>query len=109
VDLTAIAGIEESTALIVWSEIGIDMSRGPRAKHCGRGLGLAPNPQKAGGRVQSRATRPGVNRAAQAWRWAAQHLQRSQRARGACFRRMAARRGRAQASTATASKLARLI
>jgi hypothetical protein len=109
VDLTAIEGIEESTALVVLSEIGTDMSPWPREKHCGSWLGLAPNPKKSGGRVKSSATRPGVNRAAQALRLAAKHLQRSQRALGAFFRRMAARRGLAKAITATAYKLARII
>jgi transposase len=109
VDLTAIEGIEESTALIVLSEIGTDMSRWPSEKHFGSWLGLAPNPKKSGGRVKSSATRPGVNRAAQALRLAAKNLQRSQSALGAFFRRIAARRGLAKAITATAYKLARII
>ena len=109
VDLTAIEGIEESTALIVLSEIGTDMSRWPSEKHFGSWLGLAPNPKKSGSRVKASATRPGVNRAAQALRLAAKNLQRSQSALGAFFRRLAARRGLAKASTATAYKLARII
>jgi transposase len=109
VDLTAIEGIEASTALVVLSEIGTDMSRWPSEKHFGSWLGLAPNPKKSGGRVKSSATRPGVNRAAQALRLAAKNLQRSQSALGAFFRRIAARRGLAKAITATAYKLARII
>ena len=109
VDLTAIEGIEESTALIVLSEIGTDMSRWPSEKHFGSWLGLAPNPKKSGSRVKASATRPGVNRAAQALRLAAKNLQRSQSALGAFFRRIAARRGLVKAITATAYKLARII
>jgi transposase len=109
VDLTAIEGIEESTALVVLSEIGTDMSRWPSEKHFGSGLGLAPNPKKSGGKVKSSATRPGVNRAAQALRLAAKNLQRSKSALGAFFRRIAARRGLAKAITATAYKLARSV
>jgi len=109
VALTAIEGIEESTALVVLSEIGTDMSRWPSEKHFGSWLGLAPNPKKSGGKVQSSATRPGVNRAAQALRLAAKNLQRSQSALGAFFRRIAARRGLAKAITATACKLARIV
>jgi transposase len=109
VDLTAIEGIEESTALVVLSEIGTDMSRWPTEKHFGSWLGLAPNPQKSGGKVKSSATRPGIHRAAQALRLAAKNLQRSQSALGAFFRRVAARRGLAKAITATAYKLARRI
>jgi transposase len=109
VDLTALEGIEATTALVVLSEIGTDMNRWPREKHFGSWLGLAPNPKQSGGKVKSSATRPGVNRAAQALRLAAKHLQRSQSALGAFFRRIAARRGLAKAITATASKLARII
>jgi transposase len=109
VDLTAIEGIEASTALVVLSEIGTDMRRWPSEKHVGSWLGLAPNPKKSGGKVQSSATRPGVNRAAQALRLAAKNLQRSKSALGAFFRRIAARRGLAKAITATAYKLARIV
>jgi transposase len=109
VDLTAIEGIEESTALVVLSEIGTDMRRWPSAKHFGSWLGLAPNPKKSGGKIKSSATRPGVNRAAQALRLAAKNLQRSRSALGAFFRRIAARRGLAKAITATAYKLARIV
>ena len=109
VDVPAIAGSEASTALAVLRASGTDRSRWPREKHFGSGLGLAPNPKQSGGKVQSSATRPGVHRAAQALRLAAKNLQRSQRALGACFRRSAARRGLAKASTATADKLARSL
>ena len=109
VDLTAIEGIEESTALVVLSEIGTDMRRWPSAKHFGSWLGLAPNPKQSGGKITSSATRPGVNRAAQALRLAAKNLQRSRSALGAFFRRIAARRGLAKAITATAYKLARIV
>ena len=107
-DRTASEGSEERTARVVLSEIGTDMSRWPSEKHVGSGLGLAPNPKKSGGTGTSRATRPGVHRAAQALRRAAKTLQRSQRALGAFCRRSAARRGLAKAMTATADTLARL-
>jgi transposase len=42
VDLTMIERIEESTALVLLSEIGIDMSRWPSAKHFCSWLGLCP-------------------------------------------------------------------
>jgi transposase len=109
VDLTAIEGIEERTALVVLSEVGTDMSPWPSEKHFGSWLGLAPCPKKSGGKVLSAATRPGVNRAAQALRLAARNLQRSQSALGAFFRRIAARRGVPKAITATAYKLARIL
>ncbi len=109
VDLTTIEGIEESTALVILSEIGTDMSRWSSGKHFGSWLGAAPSPKKSGGKVKSSRTRPGVHRAAQALRLAAQHLQRSPSTLGAFFRRVAPRRGLAKAITVTAYKLARII
>ena len=35
VDLTAVEGIDERTALVVFSEVGTDMSRWPSEKHFG--------------------------------------------------------------------------
>jgi transposase len=109
VDLTAIEGVEARTALVVLSEVGTDMGRWPSEKHFGSWLGLAPCPRKSGGKLLSAATRPGVNRAAQALRLAARNLQRSQSGLGAFFRRIASRRGVPKAITAAAYKLARII
>jgi hypothetical protein len=109
VDLTVIEGIEESTALVVLSEVGTDMSRWPTAKHFCSWLGLCPNHRISGGKVLSRRTKPCANRAAGALRLAAFALHRSQSALGAFLRRLKARVGAAKAITATAHKLARLI
>jgi transposase len=109
VDLTAIEGIEATTALVVLSEVGTDMSRWPSAKQFGSWLGLAPCPRKSGGKVLSAASRPGGNRAAAALRLAARSLRTSQSALGAFYRRVASRRGAPKAITAAAYKLARII
>jgi transposase len=109
VDLTAIEGIEASTALVVLSEIGTDMSRWPSVKQFSSWLGLSPQHRISGGRVLSRRVRPGAQRAALALRLAANSLHRSQSAMGAFFRRIKARHGTPKAITATAHKLARLI
>ena len=109
VDLTVIEGIEESTALVVLSEIGLDMSRWPTAKHFCSWLGLCPNHRLSGGKVLSRRTKPCANRAAAALRLAAFALHRSQSALGAFLRRLKARVGAPKAITATAHKLARLV
>ena len=101
-DLPAIAGREERTALVGLRAVGTDRRRWPSEKHCGSWWGLAPHPKQSGGKGKARATRPGGNRAAQP-------LQRSQSALGACFRRIAARRGGAKAMPATAYTLARLV
>jgi transposase len=109
VDLTAIEGIDVQTALVVLSEIGTDMGRWRSERAFGAWLGLAPNPRKTGGKLKSARTRPGVSRAAQALRVAAQSLHRSKSALGAFYRRIASRRGAAKAITAAAYKLARII
>ena len=109
VDLTAIEGIDEPTALTIISEIGLDMGRWPTVKHFTSWLGLCPHHRVSGGKVLSRGTKPCANRAVTALRLAASCLQRSQRALGAFFRRMNARLGTPKAITATAHKLARLI
>ena len=90
VDLTTIAGIDATTALIVLGESGLAMSRGPSEKHCTAWLGLWPRVRVSGGRVLSSRTRPTANRAAAALRVAAASLHQAQSACGAFFRRMKA-------------------
>lgn len=109
VDLSAINGISNGTALKVIAEIGTDMSRWQTAKHFASWLGLCPGSKISGGKVLSSATKPVANRAAAALRMAAMTLYKSQSALGAYFRRMRARLGAPKAITATAHKLARLI
>jgi hypothetical protein len=109
VDLTRIEGIDETTALNVLGEIGLDMSRWPSEKHFASWLGLCPRNKISGGRVLSSRTRPTANRAAAALRLAGASLHRSQSALGGFFRRLKSRKGTPKAITATAHKLARLI
>ena len=109
VDLTAIDGVEAYTALKVVSEVGLDMSRWPTAKHFASWLGLSPNNRVSGGRVMSSRTKPSANRAATALRLAANALHRSDSALGAFLRRKKAQLGAPKAITATAHKLARII
>lgn len=109
VDLTAIEGIDSRTAMILFSEIGSDMSPWPTEKHFCSWLGLCPHHRITGGKVLSSRVRPGANRAAQALRLAARSLHASKSALGAFFRRLKSRLGAAQAIVATAHKLARLV
>jgi hypothetical protein len=51
VDLTRIDGIDVTTALVVVSEIGTDMSRFPTDKHFASWLGLCPGTKISGGKV----------------------------------------------------------
>ncbi len=109
VDLTRIDGIDVTTALVVVSEIGTDMSRFPSDKHFASWLGLCPGTKITGGKVMSGKTKRCANRAAQALRLATAALRTSQSALGAYFRRMCARMDKPKAVTAAAHKLARLI
>lgn len=109
VDLLRIDGIAAPTALVVVSEIGIDMTRWKTAKQFASWLGLCPGTNKTGGKVRTSKTKPSANRAATALRLAAGGVRRSESALGAYYRRMAAKLGKAEAITATAHKLARLI
>lgn len=109
VDLTEVGGIAGVTALVVVSEIGLDMSRFPSVKHFCAWLGLCPRLKKSGGRVLSSRTRKGKGPAARALCLAARSLWRSPTALGALLRRWKARLGAPSAITAVAHKLARLV
>jgi Transposase IS116/IS110/IS902 family len=109
VDRTAIAGIDQTTALVLIAEIGPDLSRFPSAKHFCAWLGLCPQHRCRGGKVLSRRVRPGMNRAARALRLAAWSLQHSKSALGAYCRKLKGRLGAAQGIVAVAHKLARLV
>jgi len=107
VDLTAIHGFDSSTVLTIVSETGTDMSPWNSGKHFAAWLSLSPNNRITGGkpiRKKGPVIRP--NRAAQAFRIAAQTLERAQCALGAFFRRIQVRCGRQTAIKATAHKLA---
>lgn len=110
VDLTAVDGFDASTVLTILSETGTDMSPWPSHGHFASWLALAPNRWITGGRPL--AKRPPVihpNRAAQAFRVAAQTLERATCALGAFFRRIQSRHGRPVAIKATAHKLATIF
>ena len=109
VDLTQIAGLGSLSVLVILSEVGLDASQFPSAKHFVSWLGLCPGSRITGGKVKSSKTRKVVNRAANAFRMAAQTLSRNQSALGAFYRRMKARLGGPKAITATAHKIARIF
>lgn len=107
VDLTAIDGLESSSILTILSETGTDMAAWPSAKHFSAWLGLSPNNRVTGGKLMfKRPLKVRPNRAAQAFRLAAQTLEKAQCALGAFFRRIQSRFGRIGAIKATAHKLA---
>ena len=85
------------------------MSAFKTEKHFTSWLGLCPDNRISGGKVLSSRTRRVVNRLSDSLRLAATSLERSESALGAYYRRMKAKLGAAEAVTATAHKLARII
>lgn len=108
VDLFAIPGLAADTLLTLASEVGFDLSPWKTEKHFASWLGLCPGTKRSGGKVLDTKTKRNPNRAAQAFRMAANSLYRSQTALGAFYRRIKARTGGQQAVTATAHKIARI-
>jgi transposase len=115
VDLTELEGVAEVTALVVVSEIGLDMSRFPTVKHFCAWLGLCPVVKQSGRtkkghkKVKSARVRRGRGRAAQALCLAASSLWQNRSALGSFLRRLKARLGPQKAVTAAAHKLARRV
>jgi transposase len=109
VDLTDIPGVSTLTAQMVLTEIGPDVSRFRNASAFASWLGLCPEKRVSGGKVLSCKTRKVKSRAALALRLGAHSLCRAKDYFGEFFRRMRAKLGAAQATTATAHKLARVI
>ena len=108
-DLTALPGLEASSAQVLGSEIGTAMSKWPTEQHFASWLGVAPHNDLSGGKGLGSKPRKGNRRAAHALRLAAQTLGRTQTALGSDDRRRRARKGPTQAITATAHKLARML
>ncbi|MEM9152840.1 MAG: IS110 family transposase [Cyanobacteria bacterium P01_F01_bin.3] len=109
VDFTQIDGLESLTVQTILSEVGLDPTRFPTVKHFASWLGLSPGSRISGGKVLSAKTRKVINRAAKAFRMAAQSLTNSKTALGAFYRRLRSRIGPPKAITATAHKLARIF
>lgn len=109
VDFTQIDGLNVLSVQNIISEVGLDPGAFPTAKHFTSWLGLCPNNRITGGNIKSSNTRKVANRAATAFRIAAQALSTSLSALGAYYRRMRSRLGAPKAITATAHKLARIF
>ena len=109
VDFTTIDGLDVVTVQTIISEVGLEPSKFKTVKHFCSWLGLCPGCRITGGKVKSSQTRKVKNRAANAFRLAAQAVSRSKTALGAFYRRIKARSGAPKAITATAHKIARLF
>ena len=106
VDLTQIEGISETTALVILSELGTDLSAFPYEKNFVSWLGLCPQHRGSGGKIFKRRIRRGANRVARALRMAAQGCHHAHNALGAFYRRIQGRSGGGKAIVATARKIA---
>ena len=109
VDFTRVDGLGVLTVQIILSEVGLDPSRFPTVKHFTSCLGLCPGSLITGGKIKSSQTHPVVNRAANAFRMAAQTAGKSHSALGAFYRRLGSRLGSPKAITATAHKIAHIF
>src|SRR4029077_7856652 len=72
VDLTVLEAIDPSTALVLLSEGGPDVSRFPTVKQFTSWLGLCPQHQSSAGKIRRRRVHRGAHRAGRALRLAVQ-------------------------------------
>ena len=107
-DLTQVEGMQATSVLDILSEVGTDMTRWPTVKHFCSWLALCPGNCKTGGVNKSSRSRKSANRAAAAFRRAANSLSRSQGPLGRYYRKMKRHLDTAEVITAVAHKLARI-
>jgi hypothetical protein len=109
VDLTVLEAIDPTTAMVLLSEVGPDVSRFPTVKQFTSWLGLCPQHQSSAGKIRRRRLRRGAHRVGQALRLAVQSCWHAKNALGAFYRRIQARAGAPKAIVATARKLAERV
>ncbi|MBC3539035.1 IS110 family transposase [Rufibacter sediminis] len=109
-DLLAISGISHGTVLCLLTTMGRDLHRFPTAKSFASWLRLVPNNKISGGRIISSRTPSGKSFLAIALRQAANSIgNQKDHELTPFFKRIAFRKGRIAAITATARKLAVII
>jgi transposase len=107
VDVTAIFGISENTALEILAETGTDLSKWETENNFISWLNLCPNNKISGGKlISSMIMKKKAGYATQAFRAAANSVQRSDNWLGDYFRRMKAKGGNKYAIIAVARKIA---
>jgi transposase len=111
VDLMKIEGLSHSTILTIMSEVGPDgFTKFPSQKQFTSWLRLAPNNKISGGKILSNKIPKGSNRLKMALRHAANAIGNLKDTHlSDFFRRVAYRKGRATAVSATARKLAVIL
>ena len=107
VDVMEIYGISDLSGLQILGETGTDLSKWETEKHFTSWLNLCPNNKITGGKiVSSKLMKKKPNLASQAFRNAANSVQRSNHWIGDYFRRMKSKGGNKYAIVATANKIA---
>ena len=110
VDLLSIEGVSHSTVLTLMSEVGHGINKFESAKQFTSWLRLAPNNKISGGKILSNKIPKGSNRLKIALRQAANAVGNlKDTALSNFFKRIAFRKGRTSAISATARKLAVII
>lgn len=110
-DLTKVDGVGVGCLLTLIAEVGLDLSKFPSAKHFTSWLCICPNKKVSGNKVISSKSKKNKNRLAYAFRQAANGVgrQKGDTALTLFFRRIAYRKGRQTAITATARKIAVIV
>ena len=109
-DLFAISGISHSTVLCLMTTLGKDVHKFASAKSFASWLRLVPNNKISGGRIISHRTPSGKSYIAIALRQAANSIgNQANHELSGFFKRIAYKKGRVAAITATARKLAVII
>lgn len=110
VDIMAIYGINSTSALNIFAEIGTDLSKWKNEKHFVSWLNLSPNNKISGGKlISSKLMHKHPNPASLAFRAAANGIQNSDNWLGDYFRRKKAKGGQRYAIIATANKIATIF
>lgn len=106
VNVTEITGISELSALIIMSEVGLDMSKWKTEHHFTSWAGLAPNTKESNYKIISSKIMKKKHHAGQAFRVAASSLYNCKSPLGDYYRRIAIKAGAPKAVIATARKIA---
>ena len=107
VNVLAIYGISDIAGIEILAETGTNLAKWPTQQHFVSWLNLCPNNKISGGKlISSSVLKKNPNAATQAFKYAANGLQRSDHWLGDYFRRMKAKGGNKYALVATARKLA---
>lgn len=107
VDVLGIYGLSDTGGLELLAETGTDLSKWENEKHFISWLNLCPNNKISGGKlISSKVMKKKTNVGAQAFKNAANAVQKSDHWLGDYFRRMKAKGGNKYAVVATANKIA---